>query len=219
MSRIIKIGHKTNQVGKTVFEILANLKNFGIGRVLVRNELKSEFPEPTFYRIVRIEPQMDDELIFGRVWVDEVYRGRRYPYITEIKSYYPDYSLIAKDEEPDFSKFPVLGVDKSNIRSLPSSFKVPPLMAEFLNRKKLGFHANVQLKGLKKEVHGYDAKSLLDYSIPTSYLEQESPEFDFYYRVADESKNEKADLDLDDLFPYKNLLESPSNASTSEKSN
>lgn len=208
MPRVVYIGRRTHLVGKRVFEILANLKNFGIGRVLQRNEFKQEFPEPSYFKIVRVEPQMDEELTFGRVWVKEVYRGRLYPYITEIKAYHPDYTLVPKDEEPDFDSFPVLGVDKSNIKVLPATFKVPPLMAEFLNRKKLGFFPNVQLKGLKKDVHGYDAQSLLNYSIPASYVEQTSPEFDFYYKLANEKTAEKADLDLDDLFVYKNLMES-----------
>lgn len=192
MPRVVYIGKKDVLVGKRVFEILANLKNFGIGRILQRNFFKHQYPiEPTFYRINAVDPQMDEELSFGRVWVEEVYRGKKYPYLTQIKPWHPDYTLVPKNEEPDFEKFPVLGVDKSDITVLPATFKVPPLMAEFLNRRQLGIFPNFQLEGLSKEKHGYDSKSILNYSIPLAYHEQELPEFDFYYRIADESKGEK----------------------------
>lgn len=200
MPRTVYIGKKTTYCGKRVFEILCNLRNFGIGRVLQRNQHKTWFEEPCFLKIARVEPQMDDELAFGRVWVEEVYRGRRYPYLTEIKPWHPDYSLVPKDEEPDFSKFPVLGEDKSFIKVLPQTFKVPPLMAEYLNRKRLGFYPNIYVKGLNKQQHGYDAKSLTEFSIPYRYLEQQNEEFDFYYRIADEAKGEKPTEDLDNLF-------------------
>ena len=207
MPRIVYIGKKTSYCGKRAFEILANLRNFGIGRVLQRNQHKMWYEEPCYLKIVSVQPQMDDELTWGRIAVDEIYRGRRYPYTTEIKPWHPDYSLVPKDEEPDFSKFPVLGKDKSHIKVLPKTFNVPPLMAEYLNRKKLGFFPNVQLKGLNKDVHGYDKDSLLKYTIPYSYFEQDSEEFDFYYRIADEEKGEKATEDFENLFITKRLFE------------
>ena len=51
MPRTIYIGRKSDMVGKSVFQILANLKNFGVGRVLQRNMFNSKFPEPTYYKV------------------------------------------------------------------------------------------------------------------------------------------------------------------------
>ncbi|KAI1299393.1 hypothetical protein HDE_03972 [Halotydeus destructor] len=166
---------------------------------------KTNYAEPCFYRVVKVDPQMDDELAWGRVHVEEIYRGRKYPYLTEIKPWHPDYSLVPKDEEPDFDSFPVLGKDKDNIKVLPSSFKVPPLMAEYLNRKKLGFYPNILLKGLDKAKHGYDPKSLLDYTLPYLHCEQENEEFDLYFRVAE--KGEQPTEDYEKRFICEELLE------------
>lgn len=52
MSKVIYYGKKTKYCGKTAFEILTRLKNFGIGRVLQRNMFKEEFPDqPTYYQV------------------------------------------------------------------------------------------------------------------------------------------------------------------------
>jgi hypothetical protein len=205
MPQIVYIGKKTAFIGKRAFEILARLKNFGVGRYLQCTTYNREFPtEASYFKVLKVDPQMDEELTYGRVWGQEVYRGRRYPYITELQAMDPDYQLLPKDKEPDFNKYPVLGEDKSHIKKLPATMNVPPLMAEFLNRKRLGFFPNPQLKGLDKEKHGYDSKSLLDYKIAVSFAEEESEEFDFYYRYAKD--DEKADIDLSKLFVYKDLM-------------
>ena len=186
MSKIY-YGKKTKYCGKRAFEILVRLKNFGVGRILQRNMFKEEFPnEPTYYQVVQVEPQMDSELAHGRVWVREVHRGKMYPKLREIAPWHPDYSLVPKHEEPDMSSFPVLGQDASLQQVLPSTCEVPPVMAEYMHRKRLGFFPNVYLKGLSVEQHGYDAESLKRFTIPRLYKQQvEDPEeFDYHYRVA-----------------------------------
>ena len=186
MSKIY-YGKKTKYCGKRAFEILTRLKNFGIGRVLQRNMLEEEFPdEPTYYQVVDVEPQMDEELAHGRLWVREVHRGKMYPKLREIFPWHPDYSLVPKHQEPDFSKFPVLGEDKSLQQVLPATYDVPPLMAQYMNRKRLGVFPNIYLKGLDVQKHGYDMESLKKFTIPRRYkLQQEDPEeFDYHYRIA-----------------------------------
>lgn len=42
------------QCGKTLWEILGNLKNHGVGRIVVRNQFK-RYPEPSWYRILKVE--------------------------------------------------------------------------------------------------------------------------------------------------------------------
>ena len=49
------IGRPTSFQGKRLFDILFRLNNFGIGRLVYRYSL-SEFPEPSYFRITRIEP-------------------------------------------------------------------------------------------------------------------------------------------------------------------
>lgn len=90
---------------------------------------------------------MDQELKFGRCWVEEVFRGKKYPSLREIKTYHPDYSLLPRHLEPDFDTFPLLGSEKSNLKVLPRTYKCPPVMAEYFNRRKLGAFPNLYIKG------------------------------------------------------------------------
>ncbi|KAG8174431.1 hypothetical protein JTE90_021999 [Oedothorax gibbosus] len=58
-----------------------NLKNYGIGRVVVRH--KKQFPEACYYIVRKVVPLREtigpgpDELVYGNVWAEEVFRGRR----------------------------------------------------------------------------------------------------------------------------------------------
>lgn len=47
-------GKTSLQHGKTLWEIIGNLKNNGVGRVVVRNQFK-RYPEPSWYRILKVE--------------------------------------------------------------------------------------------------------------------------------------------------------------------
>lgn len=49
------IGRTNNFSGKTLWEIVGNLKNFGVGRVIVRNVFQ-RYPEPTYMKIMKVEP-------------------------------------------------------------------------------------------------------------------------------------------------------------------
>lgn len=54
MGKIIEVGPATIHVGKTLWEILGNLKNFGVGRIVKRN-IYERYPEPTYFRILKVE--------------------------------------------------------------------------------------------------------------------------------------------------------------------
>ena len=56
----VYIGKKNFYVGKTLWEIVGNLKNFGAGRILVRSKFEKLYPEVTYFRILRAEPLMDE---------------------------------------------------------------------------------------------------------------------------------------------------------------
>lgn len=49
-------GYKVPYKGKPIWEIVGNLKNLGVGRMIVADEHKDKFIAPTFYKIVRVVP-------------------------------------------------------------------------------------------------------------------------------------------------------------------
>lgn len=132
MTRQVFIGKASKHLGKTAFQILANLKNFGVGRMLTQYEF-AKYPEPSFHIVRRVQTYMDPQLKFGTLWCETIIRGRRLPGIRPLTfTYRPDFRLIAKDEEEKFiGNFDIkpLGHDQ-NI--LPRNYQVPPLMNEWL---------------------------------------------------------------------------------------
>lgn len=49
------IGLPVKYKGKTVWEIVGNLKNFGVGRLLLKDS-DSVYPEVSFYKILKVQP-------------------------------------------------------------------------------------------------------------------------------------------------------------------
>lgn len=49
------IGRTTLFKGKTLWEILGNLKDFGVGRYVVRNTFYQRYPEPSYFKILKVE--------------------------------------------------------------------------------------------------------------------------------------------------------------------
>jgi len=156
--KTIYIGRKNYFVGKTIWEILSHLKNFGVGRMVTRNML-SRHPEPSYHIIKRVEPRMDEELKFGTVYCETVFRGKRLPGVRSFTDgYKPDFRLIAKGEEEEFvNGYKV--VDMGQVKAtLPKQYSVPPLMREFLMRY--------------KAEKGESVDTNKDFSIPFVYLDQ-----------------------------------------------
>uniref|UniRef100_T1H2E5 Uncharacterized protein n=1 Tax=Megaselia scalaris TaxID=36166 RepID=T1H2E5_MEGSC len=54
------IGRKTDFHGKTLWEIVGNLRNFGVGRVVVRSMFE-RYPEKSFMRILKVEAVPNEE--------------------------------------------------------------------------------------------------------------------------------------------------------------
>lgn len=133
---ITYIGKTTHFKGKTLFEILSNLKNFGVGRLVVRSAFQ-RYPEPTFYIIKRVEPQMDEENKFGRVWVEKCFRGKKFPGIREITtSYKPDFCLVSKEDEGYYLNYKLK--EPKVERTLPREIPFPPLLREVLLQERKG---------------------------------------------------------------------------------
>lgn len=53
------VGRTTNFKGKTLWEIVGSLKNFGVGRFIVRSVF-GRYPEPSFMKIVKVEACPDE---------------------------------------------------------------------------------------------------------------------------------------------------------------
>ena len=48
------IGHQKGYLGKSLWEILGNLKNFGVKRMVVRHILQKN-PEPSYLQILKVQ--------------------------------------------------------------------------------------------------------------------------------------------------------------------
>ena len=75
--------------GKFLWEILCQLRNFGTGRVVTKNEWHRKWPEqPSYLRVIRVSitfvllltiqarPGMDRWLFSGKLWAEWTYRGK-----------------------------------------------------------------------------------------------------------------------------------------------
>lgn len=56
------IGRTTDFKGKTLWEILGNLKNFGIGRIITRSKFE-RYPEPSYIKILKVETLPSPEIV------------------------------------------------------------------------------------------------------------------------------------------------------------
>lgn len=150
------IGRTTNLYGKTLWEIIGNLRNAGIGRLITRNSY-ARYDEPCFFRVLSVEPtaQIVRNYCDTRLWstitcnsyillqenkarkvivhVEKIFRGKQYKEPVEIYgvSYKPDYRLIPKDEEQLWWKR--LASCKPREKLVPGSIELPPLMKVSIN--------------------------------------------------------------------------------------
>nr|CAH7727075.1 unnamed protein product [Callosobruchus chinensis] len=128
------IGRVTDYKGKTLWEILGNLKNNGVGRIVARSKFEC------YYKILKVEtlanPQEPsvDSLRKVRALVEKTFRGKTFPkpVLLESSTYKTDYKLIPKDEEEKYCKKPVSSVAE---HILPRTMEFPPLLKELLIRE------------------------------------------------------------------------------------
>lgn len=192
--KTIYIGRKNYFYGKPIFQILANLKNFGIERMITRNIL-NKYPEPSYHIIKRVEPQMDEELKFGIVYCETVFRGKRLPGIRSFKDgYKPDFRLIHKQEEQEFLKgYKITNLGEEKI-VLPKDYSVTPLMKLFLIRYKIE----------KGETVGVDHNN--HFKIPFVYLDKKDLNSEkeelFWLKYRTAGENEEPDLKFDGKYTF-----------------
>ncbi|XP_032673024.1 uncharacterized protein LOC116844948 [Odontomachus brunneus] len=131
------IGRTTDFKGKPLWEILANLKNFGVGRIVVRNRFQ-RYPEPCYMKILKVaampssdKPYSDRKVV---VLVERVFRGLKNPYPSQLygATYKADYMLIPKDQEHLYLQSTVPPPEK---KILPKTGEFPPLYLQLLLRQ------------------------------------------------------------------------------------
>ncbi|XP_055627805.1 uncharacterized protein LOC129769509 [Toxorhynchites rutilus septentrionalis] len=131
MSSIKYIGRTTDFKGKTLWEIVGNLKNFGVGRVVVRSMFE-RYPEPSFMRIVKVEALPNEETRKVKITVEKTFRGRKFPKLVEINSvsYKADYRLLHKHEEQGYCR-----TLEQEEKIIPREIDMPPLLRDFIAKE------------------------------------------------------------------------------------
>ncbi|CAI5445857.1 unnamed protein product [Caenorhabditis angaria] len=121
--------HDIASEGKFLWEILAQLRSFGVGRLVTKNEWTRKWPEqPSYMKIVRAEPGMDRWLFEGKLYAEWVFRGQNlgvYEFSKDLNR--SDWQLIHKHQEQSFTKC-TKSMEPIN---LPDSFPLPPLQVHF----------------------------------------------------------------------------------------
>ncbi|KYM96750.1 PREDICTED: uncharacterized protein LOC108779047 [Cyphomyrmex costatus] len=127
------IGRTTTFKGKPLWEILANLKNFGVGRLVIRNRFQ-RYPEPCYMKILKVagmplpdQPYNERKVM---VLVERVFRGNKNskPVQLDSSTYKADYMLVPKDQEHIFLNNTKV-VEK---RILPRTTDLPPLFSHLI---------------------------------------------------------------------------------------
>ncbi|XP_049957203.1 28S ribosomal protein S34, mitochondrial [Schistocerca serialis cubense] len=129
------IGRTTDFRGKPLWEILGNLKNFGVGRIVVRSMFE-RYDEPCYFVIRKVEAMPNEETRKVCVWAEKIFRGRKYPYLVKISSvtYKADYRLIHKHEECAYTHAQNAESSEKPARLLPRTAPFPPLLKELIIR-------------------------------------------------------------------------------------
>ncbi|XP_069953721.1 small ribosomal subunit protein mS34 isoform X2 [Cherax quadricarinatus] len=119
-----------------LWEIVGLLKDFGVGRMVVRSRFE-RYPEPTFYRIVSAQPEMDngdphkdEDNMRGKILVERVFRGKNCGVANISKAAYKtDFRLIHKHEEAKYLEAYQRCVNTSRERKIfPRTMEMPPLL-------------------------------------------------------------------------------------------
>ncbi|XP_031845949.1 mitochondrial ribosomal protein S34 [Nomia melanderi] len=190
------IGRKTDFKGKTLWQILGNLKNYGVGRMVVRSKFQ-EYPEPSYMRILKVAavPMIGesnpDNMRKVIALVEKTFRGQKFtkPSQLDAVTYKSDYVLIPKDQESRYTNV----ICEKPVKILPRQIEFPPLLKEILirQRKRTGQEITEDIKLQAR----YNFNGLKNQRIAE---EQETPTIDFqktaqptlYITTGDEQTNQ-----------------------------
>ncbi|XP_043282101.1 uncharacterized protein mRpS34 [Venturia canescens] len=134
------IGRRTTFKGKTLWEILGNLKNFGVGRIIIRHMFQ-RYPEPSYFKVLKVAAMPNEDPRKVMVLTERVFRGLKYEKLVQIDStsYKADYQLIPKDQEYKYKP-----LEKPEKIIVSQTMQFPPLLREILSRR-------LKAKGITKE--------------------------------------------------------------------
>jgi len=172
------IGRTSYNRGKRLFDILSRLKGYGVGRLVYRNAFYERYPQPSYYVITKVDPDMTDpteaeidstckSIAYGmKVWrgepcgesvIKSCYKNdwRLVPRLSEAK--FLDYSVPDRPRSivPDMKRMPpllehlVLEESRSSATPARSSESVPPMM-------------KVKLRGDNRAMLASEANIVLD---------------------------------------------------------
>ncbi|CAB3402360.1 unnamed protein product [Caenorhabditis bovis] len=124
--------HDIAAEGKFLWEILAQLRNFGVGRMVTKNEWGRKWPnQPSYLKIVKAEPAMDRWLFEGKLYAEWVFRGRNlgvYEFSKDLNR--SDFQLIHKHQEEAYKKC----AEPMKEIVFPDSFPLPPLQVHLAQK-------------------------------------------------------------------------------------
>ncbi|KAK6171416.1 hypothetical protein SNE40_019609 [Patella caerulea] len=131
--RIRYVGRIAHFKGKTLYEIACNLKNFGEGRVVTRLNFLNRYPEKSYYRLTKVQPDLTDlKLREGVAWGEKIFRGDNLGVRKIETGQKTDWKLIPKEEETDFCK--LTEKDKRDQRIVPATVPFPPFLEAWLKQ-------------------------------------------------------------------------------------
>ncbi|XP_066248433.1 small ribosomal subunit protein mS34 [Euwallacea similis] len=159
------IGRTHDFKGKSLWEIVGNLRNMGVGRIVTRTKFE-RYPEPSYMKILKVETlpqpknQPPDYLRSVRVLVQKTFRGKimKDPILIERTSYKTDYRLIPKHEEATYCKL-TQPSEPTAQKILPRTMEFPPLLRELIKRERISTKGHVENKDLQLEIC-YNKESL-----------------------------------------------------------
>ena len=137
----VYIGHPSIYHGKKLFKILCQLKNYGQGRIVYRSTEQIYGKEqPSFYRILLAQPEMDSKLEHGRVVAERVFKGRRRaePFNLSEEAQFPDFKLVPKEKEASFCQWDKIKdfVHEIDAEAKPKWIEMPPLLKLYVQRNR-----------------------------------------------------------------------------------
>ena len=137
----IYIGQEAIYHGRPLMKILCNLRNFGVGRIVYRNNDFVDYPDQVhFYRILKAQPLVGKEKLEGNVVVERVYKNLRHPkpFVISDLVHKTDFRLVPKDEEAEFCKWDqIKDYDPSRDAPVKPKFvEMGPLLKEVVKRSK-----------------------------------------------------------------------------------
>lgn len=132
---VIKYIGRTHYLkGKPLWEILGNLKNYGVGRLVIRGT-QQRYPEISYMKILKVaglpdvskHPHDPRKVI---VLVERVFRGQKSPILVQMdgRTYKPDFMLVPKDQEAKY----INATETPQLRIMPRTTNFPPLLKEIL---------------------------------------------------------------------------------------